>query len=82
MAFFIRCAQSTPVTKIARDPPIESVARLEACVVPLAEPVTGKEDTFKISSTAFFMHPKGLLFTAAHAMAANNLYVNALTKTD
>jgi len=59
----------------ASDALADSVKEIESCVVPLVAAAPGAENRFEIRATAFFIHPEGLLLTAAHAVTADKLYV-------
>ncbi len=54
---------------------IENTKSIERCVVPIITRTSSTSGGYEIRATAFFVHETGLLATAAHVGAAENLFI-------
>lgn len=54
---------------------IENTKSIERCVVPIITKTESSTGGYEVRATAFFVHDTGLLATAAHVGAAENLFI-------
>jgi hypothetical protein len=71
----IAAASEQPLTRMDYAKLIENTKAIERCVVPIITKTDSSTGGYEVRATAFFVHDSGLLATAAHVAAAENLFI-------